>query len=259
MTIRRNSSDEADFNGTDGEATQRLREVENQAMVSRRGVLWRAGLATAAGVGVVAALDGQQAQAVTGGNFILGNANSAANTTSLSAPVTATLSSQLMNLDGTNVTVTTLFVQGPNGGTGVTAQSTGTALSGSSSGGTGVNGSSSSGSGVNGSSTSGSGVSGSSSTGAGVHATSTGSGPALQVNGKTHFSRSGAASVAQGSATKTVTVAGMTASSLVLVTLQVSVSGLYIAGAVPGSGKFTVHLNKAAPTATRFAWFALAG
>jgi hypothetical protein len=85
------------------------------------------------------------------------------------------------------------------------------------------------------------------------------SGTALNVNGKVHFSRSGAASVAQGDKTKTVNVAGMKATSLVLVTLQVSVSGLYVAAAVPALGKFTVHLNKAAPTSMRFAWFALSG
>jgi hypothetical protein len=51
----------------------------------------------------------------------------------------------------------------------------------------------------------------------------------------------------------------MTASSLVLATLQVSVTGLYITGVVPASGKFTLHLNKAAPKSMKFAWFVLSG
>jgi hypothetical protein len=258
MTTRRKNADEDEVQLSDGAATVRLREVESQAMVSRRGVLWRAGLATA-GVGVLAALNEPQADAVTGGSFFLGQANTADATTALAATATTLgVPSILMSLDGTNTTVTSLFVQGPAGGSGISAQSGGTGVSGSSTAASGVSGSSSSGSGVSGSSSSGSGVSGSSSSGAGVKATST-SGPALSVVGRTHFSRSGAATVAQGSKTKTVTVSGMTSSSLVLVTLQVSVAGLYVAGAVPGSGKFTVHLNKSAPTTMRFAWFALSG
>lgn len=248
MIIRRESSgdigsgDNDDVRLDDGMATVRVREVENGAVISRRGVLWRAGLATAAGAAALTALDEQRAQAVTGGNFLLGESNNADNTTSLTATSGITQGfSTLMSLDGSShVTISTLDVTGPAGGTGVYGHnSTGYAVSGAS--------------------TSGYGVYGSSTSGVGVLAAAGNSGTALKVTGKTSFSRSGAASVGQGSKTKAVTVSGMTATSLVLVTLQVSVAGVYVSGAVPAAGKFTVHLNKAAPTSMRFAWFVLAG
>jgi hypothetical protein len=252
MRIRNGSKDNDDVRLDDGMATVRLREVENGAVISRRGVLWRAGLATAAGAAALTALDEQRAQAVTGGNFVLGQANNADNTTSLTSTSGITQGfSTLMALDGSShVTISTLDVTGPTGGTAVYAH-----LGGS---GSALSGASDSGIGVTGGANSGTGVSGHSGTGIGVHAIST-SGAALKVSGKTKFSRSGAASVAQGNKTRTVTVSGMTASSLVLVTLQVSVAGLSVAGAVPAAGKFTVHLNKAAPTSMKFAWFVLSG
>lgn len=226
----------------DGTATLRLRQAEKSAVVNRRGVLWRAGLATAVGAGALTALDQQRADAATGGPFVLGQANDAASVTALKPTVGLTTGfSQLMSLDGSaGITVSTLDVTGPSGGNAVFAHvDTGVALAGSGTG-------------------SATGVSGASSSGTGVNASSV-TGTALQVSGKTHFSRSGSASVAQGSRTKSVTVSGMTSSSLVLVTLQVSVSGLYVAGAVPATGKFTLHLNKAAPTKMKFAWFVLSG
>jgi hypothetical protein len=252
MGIRR--KDTADAEGVrfdDGLATVRLREVENGAVISRRGVLWRAGLATAAGAATLTALDEQRAAAVSGGNFIIGQENGAETLTTLKATSGITQGfSTLMALDGTaHFTESTLDVAGPDGHTGIHAH-LGSGYA--------VLGSAGSGTGVHGSATSGAGVKGSATTGTGVLATAT-SGTALNVTGKTKFSRSGAASVAQGHKTETVTVAGMNASSLVLVTLQVSVAGLYLAAAVPALGKFTVHLNKNAPTAVKFAWFALAG
>jgi len=117
MTIHRKNIDENEVRLDDGAATLRLRELENQTVVSRRGVLWRAGLATAAGAAALTALDQQQAQAATGGNFVLGQVNSAGNTSTLEAPaVTTGLSSILMTLDGTNTTQTTLLVKGTPGG-----------------------------------------------------------------------------------------------------------------------------------------------
>lgn len=225
-----------------GEATLRLRELENEAVVSRRGVLWRAGLATAAGAAALTALDEQRADAVTGSNFVVGQDNTEESATTLRATTGITQGfSVLMYLDGSShVTVSTLDVTGPSGRTGVYGHVPDTGY------------------GVYGAAGAGVGVGGAATSGVGVNASSV-SGTALNVNGKVHFSRSGAASVAQGDKTKTVNVAGMKATSLVLVTLQVSVSGLYVAAAVPALGKFTVHLNKAAPTSMRFAWFALSG
>jgi hypothetical protein len=265
MTQRSKDADGTDeVRLDDGAATQRLREIEKRTVISRRGVLWRAGLVTAAGVGMLTALDPQQADAATGGPLLLGQVNnsSAGDTTTLESDAATTgLASFLMTLDGTNTTATTLVVKGAPGGKAIDAQaqSSGTGVSGTGTSGAGVSGSSSSGSGVSGQSTSGAGVSGSSSTGAGIDATSTGGGPALRVTGTTQFSRSGSASVATGHQTKSVIVPGMTASSLVLVTLQVAIAGVYVEGAVPGNGKFIVNLNAAAPSSVRFAWFALSG
>jgi hypothetical protein len=49
----------------------------------------------------------------------------------------------------------------------------------------------------------------------------------------------------------------MTPDSLVLVTLQSVLARVYVHGAVPGHGRFTVHLNKKASRETRFAWYVL--
>lgn len=246
----------------DGHATVRLRDAETAVAVSRRGVLWRAGLATAAGVAALSALDEQSADATTS-TFTLGQNNN----TDATSTVTATNTLKpMMKFDGSGMgsTDTTLEVDGPNGGTALQVHAgagpsgtVGLALNVSADGGSSaVHASSGSATAVLGSSTSGVGIAGSSGSGTGVHASST-SGTALSVSGKVRFSRSGASSVAQGSKTKTVIVAGMKSTSLVLVTLQTSITGVYVTAAVPGSGKFTLHLNKNTPAAAKFAWFVL--
>jgi hypothetical protein len=248
--------DDESIASSDGSTTQRLRDTENAAVMSRRGLLWRAGLATAAGFAARSILDVPAAQAAetVNGNFVLATGNSANAQTTLTA---ATTVQQFLVIDGSpmGATDTTMVIAGPsNGGKALQVNqgagpsgTVGLALGISAAGGS---------SGLSASSGSGVGVSGSSGSGTGVVASST-SGTALSVQGKAHFSRSGSSSVAQGSKTKTVNVSGMTASSLVLVTLQTSVSGVYVTAAVPGSGKFTVHLNKNTPAATKFAWFVL--
>jgi hypothetical protein len=268
---------ESEVATTDGAATRRLREVESVATVSRRGVLWRAGLATAVGVAGLTALDQQRADAATGGNFLLGKTNDAGASTILK-PTTSTSSNPLMQIDGTamNATATSLVVKGPAGGVGLSVQGVdsgstttiGLALSAQSNGaangiygnggGYGVTGNSTGGTGVNGTSGTGTGVAGTSTSGRGVFATST-SGNALEVSGMTKFSRSGAATVIAGSDTKVVTVAGLTASSLVLVTLQKFVVATWVVCVVPAAGKFTLHLNKNAAANLKFAWFVLSG
>jgi hypothetical protein len=249
---RKGAEDNGEARLDDGTASLRLREVQNGAVINRRGVLWRAGLAAAGGMAALSALDDESAQAATGTAFMLGATNDAANPTTLhSTPGITVGFSTLMSLDGsTNVTQSTLDVGGPSGGKAINAHvGSGVAVAGSGTGGA---------TGILGSSGSGIGVSGTSGSGQGVSASS-GSGTALFVSGKVHFSRSGAGSVAKGSNTKAINIPGMTASSLVLATLQIAVSGLYIAGVVPDAGKFTLHLNKAAPKGMKFAWFVLAG
>ncbi|HZC51294.1 MAG TPA: hypothetical protein VE441_02175 [Mycobacterium sp.] len=241
--------------------------------VSRRGALCRAGLATAAGAAALIAVDKGRADAGTGDPLVLGRANDADDTTELSA-TPSTNPDPLLRITGPagstplsvsvassdTVSGSAISAGGGKDATGVSASSeTGVGVSGGSVSGTGVAGGSSAGGiGVRGMSISGTGVVGSSTSGVGMRASTT-NGTALSVNGKVHFSRSGAASVAQGTRTKTVNIAGMTASSLVLVTLQKTVNGVYLEGAIPGSGKFTVRLSKTAPTAIRFAWFVVSG
>lgn len=82
-------------------------------------------------------------------------------------------------------------------------------------------------------------------------------GHALYVHGKTYFSRTGGGTVATGHSTHAVSVSGLTSSDLVLVTLQTANAGMYVLGAVPATGKFTLHLSKNAPHPTKFAWFVL--
>lgn len=91
----------------------------------------------------------------------------------------------------------------------------------------------------------------------GVYARGDGGTTALRVQGKAVFSRSGRAAVSAGQSSKVVTMAGVTSTSLVLVTLRTRRSGVYVAAAVPAAGKFTVYLNKAVTATTYFAYLVL--
>ena len=91
----------------------------------------------------------------------------------------------------------------------------------------------------------------------GVYARGDGASTALRVQGKASFSRSGRTYVSAGHSSRTVTLAGVTTSSLVLVTLHTRRTGVYVAAATPGTGRFTVYLNKAVPGTTYFAYFVL--
>jgi len=84
--------------------------------------------------------------------------------------------------------------------------------------------------------------------GVGVYARAgTTSQTALQVAGKVKFSRSGRVAIAEGGASKLVSMAGVTATSYVIATLQTSSSGLYVRAVVPAAGQFRLYLSKAAP------------
>lgn len=91
----------------------------------------------------------------------------------------------------------------------------------------------------------------------GVVAQNTGGGPALQVAGPAEFSRSGLLTVAAGSSSATQTGVALFPASVVLATLQKDASGVWVRSAVPNiaASSFTVHLSKAAPAATKVAWF----
>src|SRR5262249_30240227 len=80
----------------------------------------------------------------------------------------------------------------------------------------------------------------------------------LEVNGAALFSRSGMVNIPQGSSTATVQKTRLTASSLVLATIQGNVAGVYVRGVtiVTGNkGSFTIHLNKNTPSALVVGWF----
>jgi len=89
----------------------------------------------------------------------------------------------------------------------------------------------------------------------GVYARGDGVALALKVQGKTQFSRSGRSYVSSGQRSRSISIAGLTGYNLVIVTLQTYRSGVYVAAAVPTTGKFTVYLNKAVTGTTYFAWF----
>ena len=99
-----------------------------------------------------------------------------------------------------------------------------------------------------------------SSGGTGVYAenASSSGGTALQVIGPAAFNRSGIATIAAGSTSVTIGVAGgLTTSSLVLALLQNALPGIYVASAVPNpsTGQVTIHLNAAPGTPAKVAFF----
>jgi len=85
-----------------------------------------------------------------------------------------------------------------------------------------------------------------------------GTGTALLTTGKLEFQkRSGIAVIPSGAKSKTVTQPGVTASSMVLATVQNS--GGYFASAVPAAGSIKIYLNKApvSPATVKVAWLVL--
>ena len=94
-------------------------------------------------------------------------------------------------------------------------------------------------------------------TNVGVCARAGGAAVALRVDGRATFSRSGRVTITAGHSSRVVSFAGVTTASLVIATIQTHRSGVYVASAVPASGKFTIYLNKAVSASTRVAFFIL--
>ncbi len=113
------------------------------------------------------------------------------------------------------------------------------------------------GTGVFGQSDKGKAVWGSSQHGTGVHCSSE-HGIALQVNGKARFTNSGVIVVPSGQQSITHSFAGVTAASIVLATIQTPQSGLFIEGAQPGTGGFTLTFSKKTSGELRVGWMLLA-
>jgi hypothetical protein len=86
---------------------------------------------------------------------------------------------------------------------------------------------------------------------------STASGLALQVSGKVKFNRSGRTLMSSGTSTKTISLAGVTATSKVFAVLATSESGRYVRAVVPDTGKFKVYLNRSLSSSAKIGWFVL--
>jgi len=95
------------------------------------------------------------------------------------------------------------------------------------------------------------------SNGVGVYATAGSAGVALQAVGKVKLSRSGKTSMAAGTSSKSVTLAGVTTSSMVFAVLATSASGRWVRAVVPHTGSFTIYLNTTLAATASVSWFVL--
>jgi hypothetical protein len=98
----------------------------------------------------------------------------------------------------------------------------------------------------------------SSTSGYGVYAAgASGTSRALYVNGKVGFKRSGKTTISAGHASKTVSLSGMTTSSLVFAQLVSNRSGRWVRAVVSASGKFTIYLNSSVTKSTSVIWWVI--
>jgi hypothetical protein len=91
----------------------------------------------------------------------------------------------------------------------------------------------------------------------GVFATCASGGVALDVRGKARFSRSKRVLIAKGKSSLKVSLAEVSASSLVFAVLQGNRAGTYVRAVVPAAGSFTIYLNNAVTASTYVAYFVL--
>jgi hypothetical protein len=83
------------------------------------------------------------------------------------------------------------------------------------------------------------------------------SGTALSVTGKVKFSRSGIVTIAAGSPSQAVTLAGVNSNSMIIATAQ-QTSNVSVKAAAPASGAFTIYLTGNAPAGgLKVAYFVL--
>ena len=287
---------------------------------SRRAIMTGT-MAAGAGIATAMLLSAQPAQAADGDQVLLGEANVASSTTSITNDGESSSSGDGLDVSaaqGNGVTGTT-SAGGMSGLAGVDTSSTGgVGVSGTSTNGIGVHGSSDIGPGVSGtapngpgvvgtstnnfgvsgssqisagvygtttneaqsgvwgedgtvSPAAGVGVSGTSTNGIGVHGDSTSgtgvsasssAGTALLVEGIARFSRSGVATVPAGRSQVTVTLAGVSAQSMVLATKQSLTTfppgaASWVLAAVPGAGSFTIYMSAATKQNAAVAWLVL--
>lgn len=93
--------------------------------------------------------------------------------------------------------------------------------------------------------------------GVGGYFTAPAAGVALQANGRVKFSRSGKTLITAGHSKKTISLAGVTSSSLIFAVLRSNRSGRWVRAVVPATGSFTVYLNTSLGSNTYVVWFVL--
>jgi hypothetical protein len=80
---------------------------------------------------------------------------------------------------------------------------------------------------------------------------------ALNVVGRAKFSRSGRTLIGAGKSFITISLTGVTSSSLVFANLYTYRSGTYVISATPVTGSFTIRLNRALTSSAYVVWFVL--
>lgn len=80
---------------------------------------------------------------------------------------------------------------------------------------------------------------------------------ALNVVGRAKFSRSGRTLIGAGKSFITISLTGVTSSSLVFANLYSYRAGTYVIAATPVSGSFTIRLNRALASSAYVVWFVL--
>ena len=79
---------------------------------------------------------------------------------------------------------------------------------------------------------------------------------ALRVDGRAEFTRSGRLTMASGTSSKKVTLAGCTSSTLIMAVMASNRTGRWVRAVVPTTGSFTIYLNGTLPSNTNIAWIA---
>ncbi len=80
---------------------------------------------------------------------------------------------------------------------------------------------------------------------------------ALKVTGKVSFSRSGRQAMGTGTAARSVTLSGVSATSKVFAVLATGEPGRWVRSVIPASGHFTIYLNTKLTSSAVVSWFVL--
>ncbi len=93
--------------------------------------------------------------------------------------------------------------------------------------------------------------------GIGVHAQSPAAAArALRVEGRAEFTRSGRVTMASGTSSKKVTLAGCTSSTMIMAMMASNRSGRWVRAVVPTTGSFTIYVNGTLSSAAYIVWIA---